>query len=69
MAEETKPEQPEKKEDLDIQRLVEEDKQRRSSLCEKEINDILKKYNCSLSTLQVFINGRPGDIQVRVDPK
>jgi hypothetical protein len=54
---------------VDVKKLVEEDKKNRAQACEKEINEVLKKYNCSLATLQLHVNGQPQEVQIRVDPK
>ena len=51
---------------VDVKQLVEKDRVDRITDCEAEIQAVLKKFNCNLSTLQEWVNGQPGKVVIRV---
>lgn len=52
--------------DVKLKDLVEKDRTDRITECEAEIQAVLKKHNCNLSTLQEWLNGQPGKVMIRV---
>lgn len=51
---------------VDVKKLVEKDRVDRIIACEGEIQGVLKKHNCNLSTIQEWVNGQPGKVLIRV---
>jgi hypothetical protein len=51
---------------VNVEELANKARLERVRNCEKEMNEVLQKYECTLQTLQVWKNGIPEGIQVVV---
>jgi len=51
---------------VDPERLAELARAQRAATCEKEIQDILKRHNCGIRTVQIYINGALAEQRVEV---
>lgn len=53
-------------EEVNLRQQLLDQQQKRAAVCENEIMGVLKKHNCTLQAVQVFIDGQPRQLSIRV---